>query len=135
MLQKHVKSFIYAINVNENGYNALFFLTEKIYEQIWTRKVLIWGNLIFKYFFSAKNLNVEIKTSILKYFIAEAEISNVIILLLAKSIGVDFFLRSKSNPARWAIWHCEKLSTRFKMATTVRTRHPAQKRQSQLIVP
>ena len=47
LLQKHAKSFIYAINLNETGYLVLFFLTEKIYEKICLRK----GNLIFKNYF------------------------------------------------------------------------------------
>ena len=50
--QKHARSFIYAIRLNETGYIGLFFLTEKIYEKIYLRKgLLIWGNLKFKSFF------------------------------------------------------------------------------------
>ena len=49
--QKHARSFIYAIKLNETGYLVLFFLTEKIYEKICLRKGLIWENLIFKNYF------------------------------------------------------------------------------------
>ena len=51
LLQKHARSFIYAINLSETGYLVLFFLTEKIYENICLRKSLILGNLIFKNYF------------------------------------------------------------------------------------
>ena len=51
LLQKHARSFIYAINLNETGYFVLFFLTEKIYEKICLRKGLILGNSIFKNYF------------------------------------------------------------------------------------
>ena len=50
LLQKHVRSFIYAINLKEMGYVGLFFLTEKIYDKICLRKDLILENLIFKHF-------------------------------------------------------------------------------------
>ena len=56
LLQKHARSFVYAINLSETGYLVLFFLTEKIYEKICLRKGLTLGNLIFKnYFRGTKN--------------------------------------------------------------------------------
>ena len=55
LLQKHSRSFIYAINLNETGYIGLFFLTEEINENICLRKGIIVGNLIFNIFFSDKN--------------------------------------------------------------------------------
>ena len=51
LLQKHARSFIYAINLNETGYLVLFFITQKIYEKICLRKGLILENLIFKNYF------------------------------------------------------------------------------------
>ena len=74
LLQKHAKSFIYAMNLNETGYIGLFFLTEKIYEKICLRKGLIWGNLIFKNFFlwqktaRSQNWGSLHTTSVLKWF-------------------------------------------------------------------
>ena len=40
LLQKHAKSFVHAINLNETGYIGLFFLTEKIYEKIFHKNKL-----------------------------------------------------------------------------------------------
>ena len=51
LLQKHARSFIYAINLNEIGYLVLFFLSEKIYEEICLRKGLILGKSILKNYF------------------------------------------------------------------------------------
>ena len=39
LFQKHARSFIYAINLNETEYLVLFFLTEKIYGKIASEKV------------------------------------------------------------------------------------------------
>ena len=48
LLHKHAKSFRYATNLNETWYNALFFLTTKIYERIYLRKAKnIQGQLSF----------------------------------------------------------------------------------------